>query len=453
MGTVYELRHPQIDKQLALKVLNAEFAARPDIAKRFFKEAVSATKVDHPNIINVVDFATLPDGRPYIVMEYLNGNSLADEIKQFGKLDLGLIQIVLLDLCSALQAAHEQGIVHRDLKPGNIQFENLQGGIRRIKVLDFGIAKLQIDTNRQTRSGVVIGTPRYMSPEQAMGKTREVDHRTDIYALGVIAYQMIAGVVPFDGQTFGELLLQHSNEPPPPLSKYRPDISPAWEVIVRRALEKKKENRFASMRAFSDAVRDASIAPVTKASPHDDTVTIPSAIGGSSHPKTFDESRNNKEAISNPRAYLVTLGVVFALGVALLIVWAMTSGGDTELATPQNGGSSSNVSRASTVPAITSSSTTSSASLVPASTSSLSSSSTSSSSSSRKTSTRYVRVKLCASPWGVAALSGTTLGEITCVHRKLTKGKRYTFSATNRGARKSTTFVAKTRGQTVQLKF
>jgi serine/threonine-protein kinase len=168
---------------------------------RFRDEALAVNMVGHPNIVDIIDFSQLEDGRSYITMEFLDGESLAACLQRVGPMPPAEAAAIMLPICSALEAAHNAGITHRDLKPENIHLVPRPDNPRYVKVLDFGIAKLHGDggslPGAATKSGVVMGTPMYMSPEQAMGRTKEIDHRTDIYALGVIFYQMLTGSVPF----------------------------------------------------------------------------------------------------------------------------------------------------------------------------------------------------------------------------------------------------------------
>jgi eukaryotic-like serine/threonine-protein kinase len=256
MGAVYELLHPGIQKRLAMKLLHAEYAAKPEIVQRFFDEARAVNLIGHPNIVDITDFATLPDGRSYIIMEFLEGESLAEHIRRTGPMPAARVREILLPICAALEAAHGAGIVHRDLKPENI---HLVPPPHHVKVLDFGIAKLSSHgaPGASTRSGVVMGTPSYMSPEQAMGRTREIDHRTDIYAVGIITYELLTGHVPFRADSFGDLMLKHLHEAPPGVAGLRPDLPPGWAQLVTIALAKVREERFQSMREFAEAVEAA----------------------------------------------------------------------------------------------------------------------------------------------------------------------------------------------------
>ncbi len=257
MGTVYELKHPHIGRKLALKVLHPEYASKPDLVDRFLREAKSATLIKHPNVVDVVDLNRLEDGRPYITMEYLSGNPLNQYLVEQGQLTGEDALELLIPICSALHAAHEKGVVHRDMKPENIFLVRQPNGERLVKVLDFGIAKMSMELteDNQTRSGVVMGTPRYMSPEQAMGRTKQIDRRTDIYATGILTYQMLAGKLPFNGATFGDLLLQHLNQPIPPLPE-DVEVDPTWNLVISKALAKSRADRFETMADFGAALND-----------------------------------------------------------------------------------------------------------------------------------------------------------------------------------------------------
>jgi serine/threonine protein kinase len=246
MGVVYKAIHTSLNKTIALKVLRGEMAKDAEVVQRFIQEAQSASSIGHENIIDISDFGRLPDGTVYFVMEYLNGHPLNDLIKRGGSIPVADAVQILRQIAGALGAAHQRGIVHRDLKPDNIYLVQ-RGELRNfVKVLDFGIAKVGGASNKLTRTGMVFGTPHYMSPEQAAGQS--VDARTDIYALGVIMYEMFTGRVPFDADTFMAVLTKHMFEKPEPMtSPHAERHLGALEQITMRALEKKPENRYQTM--------------------------------------------------------------------------------------------------------------------------------------------------------------------------------------------------------------
>ncbi len=248
MGLVYAVTHIAIGKKLAMKVLRGEMARDPDVVQRFVQEAQSASSIGHENIISINDFGRLPDESVYFVMEYLDGESLTDVIARGGSIPVTEALHIIRQIASALGAAHARGIVHRDLKPDNIYLiRRGDGSTNFVKVLDFGIAKVGGASSKLTKAGMIFGTPHYMSPEQAAGQT--VDHRTDIYALGVIMYEMFVGRVPFDADTFMGILTKHMFEAPKPLSQAAGvgNRLGALEDVTLKALQKKPEARFQSM--------------------------------------------------------------------------------------------------------------------------------------------------------------------------------------------------------------
>jgi hypothetical protein len=252
MGAVYLAEHPGIGRKAAVKVLHPALSTNADIATRFFNEARAANAIHHPGIVEVFDFGTLPTGVSYIVMELLEGESLAARLRSGVPLPMASAVEFATQAAAALGAAHKQGIVHRDLKPDNLHVvpDPRNPGREMIKVLDFGIAKLAGGTTLpgsvKTRTGAVMGTPVYMSPEQCRG-TKEVDHRTDVYALGVILYEMLCGTPPFVSQGQGELIHLHISEPPPPPRSKNPAVPERLEAVVLRALAKDPARRLQTM--------------------------------------------------------------------------------------------------------------------------------------------------------------------------------------------------------------
>jgi tRNA A-37 threonylcarbamoyl transferase component Bud32 len=260
MGIVYEAEHIVIEKHVALKVLREDFGSRPDVVERFRQEAKSASRIGHENIVDISDFGETPSGASYFVMEMLDGEDLADRLAREGTIDPARAVSILIQCCRALGAAHQKGIVHRDMKPENIFLIERAGTRDFVKIVDFGIAKMSdIETagapgRKLTKTGMIFGTPEYMSPEQAAGKP--LDHRVDVYALGVILFEVLTGRVPFLGDTFMGVLTQHMFDPVPPLREInaRVQISPALEAVLFRALAKDPDQRFQSMDELARAL-------------------------------------------------------------------------------------------------------------------------------------------------------------------------------------------------------
>jgi serine/threonine protein kinase len=261
MGQVYLAEHVAIEKRVALKVLRVEYATKGDIVTRFQQEAISASRIKHPNVLDVFDFGQLDNGCFYLAMEFLEGCDLADEITRRRVLDASTGIRVAMQICRALAAAHANGVVHRDMKPENVFLQRTADGEEIVKIVDFGIAQLRskddsvVETKRRlTRTGMIFGTPEYMAPEQASGK--HADLRADIYAVGIIMYEMFTGAVPFTGETFLGVLTKHLSEAAPAMNAVYPDlaISPQLQSVIMRALEKDPAVRYQSMLEFAQAI-------------------------------------------------------------------------------------------------------------------------------------------------------------------------------------------------------
>lgn len=256
MGAVYEGENVRIHRRVAIKILHSNVASSEDAVQRFEREAQAAGRIGSEHIVEVLDLGDLPSGDRYMVMEYLDGESLNDRIANAGKLSPQATAGIIIDMLEGLSAAHDAGIIHRDLKPDNVFLLTNKNGKRDfVKIVDFGISKFSSLGGEfsMTRTGAVMGTPYYLSPEQAKGE-RELDARSDIYAVGVILYEAVAGRVPFDGETFNELLFKIVLEPVPPLSTYVPDIDEHFAAIVEKAMARDRALRFQSAKEMKLAL-------------------------------------------------------------------------------------------------------------------------------------------------------------------------------------------------------
>ncbi len=251
MGTVYQVRHRALGKRFALKALRKDLANDADIAARFMQEARTAAAVSHPGLVEITDFGRLPSGQVYFVMELLEGTSLSALLRSGGPLPAARGLDIVRQLVHALKAAHDASIVHRDLKPDNVHIgkSGSEGERDQVKVVDFGLAKV-IGSSKLTRAGMVFGTPHYMSPEQAAGES--VDHRADIYALGVVMYEMFAGKVPFEADSYMGVLTKHMYMEPTPPSQLSPELAElgVLEQVILRCLQKRPEARYADLGAL-----------------------------------------------------------------------------------------------------------------------------------------------------------------------------------------------------------
>jgi len=249
MGTVYEVRHRALGKRFALKALRKDLALDGEIAARFIQEARTAAAVSHPGLVEITDFGQLESGQVYFVMELLEGQSLAALLRNGGPLPAARGLAIVRQLVHALKAAHEASIVHRDLKPDNIHIGRGDGGADVVKIVDFGLAKV-IGSSKLTAAGMVFGTPHYMSPEQAAGEV--VDHRADIYALGIVMYEMFTGKVPFEADSYMGVLTKHMYMAPAPPSEVRPELKSlgALEDVILRCLQKRPQLRYDDLAAL-----------------------------------------------------------------------------------------------------------------------------------------------------------------------------------------------------------
>jgi eukaryotic-like serine/threonine-protein kinase len=258
MGIVVEATHLQLEDRVAIKFLLPEALGNPEAVSRFLREARAAVKIKNEHVARVSDVGTLETGAPYMVMEYLEGSDLGDRIHQKGALPVEDAVELVLQACEALAEAHAHRIVHRDLKPSNLFLVRRADGTPAVKVLDFGISKVQNKAGSDsdlgmTKTQAIMGSPLYMSPEQ-LASSRDVDQRTDIWALGVILYESLAGRVPFEAETMVQLCQMVMSQPPPSLRSLRADIPEGLQKVVLRCLEKDRHGRYANVAALGNAL-------------------------------------------------------------------------------------------------------------------------------------------------------------------------------------------------------
>jgi serine/threonine protein kinase len=255
-GVVHVARHVHLGRRVALKVLRGELQADEEAVQRFLGEAVTLSRLGHEHIVSVFDYGVCEGGESYYVMELLEGETLRGLLRRQGPLPLRAVLEIGLQISLALEAAHAAGVIHRDVKPENVFLVQRPSG-PFVKVLDFGLAKVLQSADQQwlTRTGTVLGTPIYMSPEQGSGRREMTDHRTDIYSLGIILYELATGVPPFRGPNATSIMLMHVAKPLPKLREARPDAPEELEALVERACAKSRDDRYPTMSALKAAVR------------------------------------------------------------------------------------------------------------------------------------------------------------------------------------------------------
>lgn len=330
MGTVYRVAHVALSREFALKALRGDLTREGDLAERFLREARSAAAIKHSNVCEITDFGYLPDGRPFFAMELLRGKSLSWWLEKGGPMPVAAGVQVVRQVASVLDAAHQLGIVHRDLKPENVIVNDATSG-QGVKVVDFGLAQIA-GQSRLTRPGVVFGTPHYMSPEQAMGGT--VDHRADIYALGIVMYEMFTGRVPFEADTYMGVLTKHmyvAPTPPSQMLENSKDLG-ALEDVILRCLNKAPEKRYQRMVDLVAELdwlltpgQDGGIRIAPKRSRETGGVSqFPRLADELELPSSAEIARNPRfpEAWLSPRLLAgLLLGTLAALGLSLFRTW------------------------------------------------------------------------------------------------------------------------------------
>src|SRR5215831_8266137 len=258
MGDVYLAEQLRVGRRpVALKVLNRSCCDDPELKRRFENEAASAGRIHHPNVVMVYECRATDEGQLYVAMQYVEGTDLGQEIERRGPLPLAEIVEITRQAAAGLGVAHKLGIVHRDVKPANIMLTRDDDGQLVVRVLDFGIARLSEpdSTGGHTKTGIVMGTPHFMSPEQALGKTGDkIDRRSDIYSLAMAVYQMLTGSVAFDSDSWMQVIYKHINEAPPPPSQARPELGSKGPIdrVIMKGLEKDREKRYQSAVEFAN---------------------------------------------------------------------------------------------------------------------------------------------------------------------------------------------------------
>lgn len=258
MATVFLAEHPRISKKVAVKVIHQDLASSPEMVSRFLAEARAASQINHEHVVDILDFGQNETGENFMIMEYLEGQTLSARVKAAGRLDGAVSQNIGIQIADALIVAHQRGVIHRDLKPDNIFLIRRPTNPDYVKILDFGLAKLLTGSEglqHRTSSGSVLGTPHYMAPEQCEGRVT-VDGRTDLYSLGCILFHMVTGDLPFPGEGFAEVILKHLGEAPPNPRSLNPQVSPSWNKLILHCLAKQRDYRFQSAEQLLDAMRD-----------------------------------------------------------------------------------------------------------------------------------------------------------------------------------------------------
>jgi eukaryotic-like serine/threonine-protein kinase len=325
MGSVYKAEQPSMNRLVAIKVLHPRFASRDDLVSRFRREARAMSQLSHPNTARVYKFGQLADGSAYFVMDYMEGTNLAHVVRTEGPMEPDRALNIMIQVCAALEEAHRAGIIHRDLKPENIFLTHQAGTADFPKVLDFGLAKVsekQMGRGSMmlTQQGMIFGTPEFMSPEQSQGDT--LDRRSDIYSLGLIAYELLTGKLPFEAEKPLDIMRAHVQEEPIPLNKRTPErrFAPELEQAIGKAIARNRDHRHETAADFAKALRRCLKNPLgTTATRRPDAVQERSA--GSGRPES---NRPGPAFADDPIELPLSRGPLIAIGVgaALLLLAA-----------------------------------------------------------------------------------------------------------------------------------
>jgi serine/threonine-protein kinase len=330
MGSVWAATHLGLNQAVAIKFVSKEFVKSAEALRRFDSEAKAAAALKSRHVVQVFDTGTLADETPYIAMELLHGESLQTRVHRGGPVPLGEAVEILSQCCRALARAHAAGIVHRDIKPDNIflaQSNDDEANV--VKILDFGVAKMGSGGNEQgsqgaTRTGAVLGTPLYMSPEQARG-LKTIDHRTDLYSLGLVAYTMFTGNLAFSSESFGDLLLQICTAPLPQLCAGAPWLPPTMEAWFARACAREPQDRYATAPEFADGLRGAAGLTMQRGSSVPDVTGGHGFHGNAGNPHAFASSGTSSGISRTGEAFLPNSGKR-QIGIAVAIVSLLVGG-------------------------------------------------------------------------------------------------------------------------------